>query len=294
VITGAGGNFGREGCCYFARRGARIAALDMNPSALTKTKEKVSSECFAAISGKQQQQEEASSLPVEFFFLAVECDVTKVESVRCAIWTVVEKFRRIDMLWNNAGYQGKIEPTLSYDINDFALVMQVNVTGMFSVLQVVAQQMEKQHQQNKQEEGGIGGLGVGGSIVNTSSVAGLRGTPAMVAYSSSKAAVLAMTVSTSKDLAPFGIRVNAVSPALIGPGYMWTRQNELHAASGSPYFATDPETVANNKVNSVPMKRLGTVDEVIKSVAFLLSDDASYTTGTNLVVDGGMSGGLKA
>lgn len=131
------------------------------------------------------------------------------------------------------------------------------------------------------------------SIVNTSSVAGLRGTPAMVAYASSKAAVLAMTVSTSKDLAPYGIRVNAVSPALIGPGYMWDRQNELHAKSGSPYFANDPETVAKNKVNSVPMKRLGSIREVIQSVAFLLSDSSSYTTGTNLVVDGGMSSGLK-
>ena len=131
------------------------------------------------------------------------------------------------------------------------------------------------------------------SIVNTSSVAGLRGTPAMVAYASSKAAVLAMTVSCSKDLAPYGIRVNAVSPALIGPGYMWDRQNELHAASGSPYFATDPAVVAKNKVDSVPMKRLGTIEEVIQSVAFLLSDQSSYTTGTNLVVDGGMSSGLK-
>jgi NAD(P)-dependent dehydrogenase (short-subunit alcohol dehydrogenase family) len=131
------------------------------------------------------------------------------------------------------------------------------------------------------------------SIVNTSSVAGLRGTPAMVAYASSKAAVLAMTVSTSKDLAPYGIRVNAVSPALIGPGFMWDRQNELHAKSGSPFFATDPEVVAKNKVNSVPMKRLGSTKEVIQSVAFLLSDHSSYTTGTNLVIDGGMSAGLK-
>jgi NAD(P)-dependent dehydrogenase (short-subunit alcohol dehydrogenase family) len=75
---------------------------------------------------------------------------------------------------------------------------------------------------------------------------------------------------------------------------MWTRQNELHAASGSPYFASNPEIVAAGKINSVPMKRLGTVEEVIKSVAFLLSDEASYTTGVNLVIDGGMSGGLKA
>jgi 2-dehydro-3-deoxy-L-rhamnonate dehydrogenase (NAD+) len=75
--------------------------------------------------------------------------------------------------------------------------------------------------------------------------------------------------------------------------FMWTRQNELHAQSGSPYYASDPEVVAKDKVNSVPMKRLGSIEEVVKSVAFLLSDDSSYTTGTNLVVDGGMSSGLK-
>ena len=74
---------------------------------------------------------------------------------------------------------------------------------------------------------------------------------------------------------------------------MWTRQNELHAQSGSPYFATDPEKVAQDKINSVPMKRLGSIQEVVQSVAFLLSEEASYTTGTNLVVDGGMSSGLK-
>lgn len=88
--------------------------------------------------------------------------------------------------------------------------------------------------------------------------------------------------------------MNAISPALIGPGDMWERQNELHAKSGSPYFSQDPDVVAQDKINSVPMKRLGSVEEVVKSVAFLLSDDSSYTTATNLVVDGGMSGGLKA
>jgi len=66
-----------------------------------------------------------------------------------------------------------------------------------------------------------------------------------------------------------------------------------HAKSGSPYFATDPEEVAKAKVGGVPLKRLGSIEEVIKSVAFLLSSDASYTTGTNLVVDGGMSSGLR-
>eukprot|EP00545_Synedropsis_sp_CCMP1620_P003660 CAMPEP_0119013564 /NCGR_PEP_ID=MMETSP1176-20130426/8515_1 /TAXON_ID=265551 /ORGANISM="Synedropsis recta cf, Strain CCMP1620" /LENGTH=275 /DNA_ID=CAMNT_0006966661 /DNA_START=237 /DNA_END=1064 /DNA_ORIENTATION=+ len=262
VITGAGGNFGREGCLFFAKCGAKIAALDKNITALQDTVDKVN-----------------EAVP-DAELVALECDVTSPESVQSVMDQVVEKFETIDMLWNNAGYQGEIKPTLDYDPADFALVMNINVTGMFIVLQSAARQMAKQE--------------TGGSIVNTSSVAGLRGTPAMVAYVSSKAAVLGMTVSTSKDLAPHNIRVNAVSPALIGPGYMWTRQNELHAASGSPYFATNPEIVATGKINSVPMKRLGTVSEVLKSVAFLLSDDASYTTGVNLVVDGGMAGGLKA
>ena len=169
------------------------------------------------------------------------------------------------------------------------------MVGMFAVLKAVAASMK--------ESGG-------GVICNTASVAGIRGTPAMVAYASSKAAVMCMTVSTAKDLAPFNIRVNAISPALIGPGFMWERQNELHAASGisitsvarynsrdvagSPYFASDPEVVAKNKVGGVPMKRLGTTEEVVKSVMYLLSDDSSYSTGTNLVVDGGLAAGLKA
>lgn len=264
VITGAGGNFGREGCRFFAERGAKIAAMDNNPSALEETLQYV------------------KGLFPEATIIQKACDVTDVSSVSKAVDEVAESLGGIDLLWNNAGYQGQIKPTLDYDPADFALVMNINVTGMFIVLQAVAKKMVAQGKKETLY-----------SIVNTSSVAGLRGTPAMVAYASSKAAVLSMTVSTSKDLAPHGIRVNALSPALIGPGFMWDRQNELHAKSGSPYFATDPETVAKNKVNGVPLKRLGSIEEVIKSVAFLLSEDASYTTGTNLVVDGGMSSGLK-
>jgi NAD(P)-dependent dehydrogenase (short-subunit alcohol dehydrogenase family) len=267
LVTGAGGNFGREGCLYFAKLGAKVVAMDKNAATLGETASYV-----------KEQVAEAE------LFIA-PCDVTDATSVQQAVDSSVEEFSRIDLLWNNAGYQGQIKPTLDYDPKDFALVMNVNVTGMFIVLQTVAKQMVKQ-QEEATEVGQY-------SIVNTSSVAGLRGTPAMVAYASSKAAVLAMTVSTSKDLAPYGIRVNAISPALIGPGFMWDRQNELHAKSGSPYFATDPDTVAKNKVNSVPMKRLGTIEEVIRSVSFLLGQESSYTTGTNLVVDGGMSSGLK-
>jgi len=273
VITGAGGTFGREGCLYFARRGAAIAALDKNESTLKETVAYVDESLKSTVGTDSIR--------------TFSCDVTDAESVEAAVTATVNAFGRIDMLWNNAGYQGQIKPTLEYDPNDFALVMNINVTGMFIVLQAVAKRMA-----TTAKTEGVSSHAF--SIVNTASVAGIRGTPAMVAYSSSKAAVLAMTVSSSKDLAPHGIRVNAVSPALIGPGFMWTRQNELHAASGSPYFASEPDEVAKAKINGVPMKRLGSVHEVLKSVAYLLSDDSSYSTGTNLVVDGGLSSGLKA
>ena len=111
----------------------------------------------------------------------------------------------------------------------------------------------------------------------------------MPAYVASKAALLALTMTVAKDLAPDNIRVNAVSPALIGPGFMWDRQNELHATSGSPYFAKDPTTVGKNKLGGVPMKRLGSIDEVVSAVAFLLSEDGGYCCGTNIIIDGGLA-----
>lgn len=266
VITGAGGNFGREGCIYFGKRGAKITALDVNKNALDETKAIVKKEIPAVQ------------------IITFVCNVTDPASVLAAVKGANTEFGTIDMLWNNAGYQGQIAPTLEYSLTDFANVMNINVTGMFTVLQTVAKNMAADKKSSD---------GHKFTIVNTASVAALRGTPAMVAYASSKAAILAMTVSTAKDLAPHGIRVNAISPALIGPGFMWDRQNQLHASSGSPYFATDPDAVAKGKINGVPMKRLGSIEEVVKSVAYLLSDDSSYTTGFNLVVDGGMSAGIR-
>ncbi|GKZ00696.1 hypothetical protein MPSEU_001021600 [Mayamaea pseudoterrestris] len=266
VITGAGGMLGREGCIFFCKRGARVAALDQDKAGLKET--------FLALQTELGHE--------DFDFKTYACDVTDAQQVAETVDSIVERFGRIDCLWNNAGYQGKIQQLLDYDVVDFERVMKINVTGMFIVLQACARHMAKNAD------------GARYSIVNTSSVAGMRGTPAMVAYASSKAAVLSMTICASKELAPNNIRVNAVSPALIGPGMMWDRQNRLHAESGSPYFDSDPEKVGQAKINGVPLKRLGTVEEVVNVVAFLLSDDSSYMTGSNLVVDGGMAGGLRA
>ena len=199
-------------------------------------------------------------------------DVRDAEQVQ----SVIDACGRVDLLWNNAGYQGAMKPLLEYPADDVQAVMDINVVGAFRVLQACAKNMAAHG---------------GGAIVQTGSVAGLRGTPTMGAYVASKAAIHGLTMTAAKDLAPHSIRVNTVMPALIGPssGFMWQRQNELHAASGSPYFDRDPAVVAAKKIGGVPLKRLGEVEEVVEAVAFLLSDESAYITGTSLVVAGGMA-----
>jgi len=255
VITGAGGNFGRAGAIYFKKRGASVVLMDVVPKPLQETEQEL-----AAVPGPAS--------------LTVICDVTSDKSVNDAVTAAEKRFGKITHLWNNAGYQGAMKMTLEYPVNDFQRVQDINVTGGFRVLQAVARSMKKTG---------------GGVIVNTASVAGLRGTPTMPAYVASKAATIALTMSVAKDLAPHNIRVNAISPALIGPGFMWDRQNQMHAETGSPYFANTQDAVAKAKLGGVPMKRLGSIDEVVKAVAFLLSDQSSYCTGTNLIVDGGLA-----
>jgi len=186
VITGAGGNFGNVGCQYFAQRGANVAALDNNSNALNETITEITSS--------------SNNITIKGY----TCDITNAEEVEKTIESITKDFNcngKIDMLWNNAGYQGEIKPTLEYDTADFARVMNINVTGMFIVLQAVAKRMKASYDSIQQtttssSEGSTASHPF--SICNTASVAALRGTPAMVAYSSSKAAILAMTVSTAK------------------------------------------------------------------------------------------------
>ena len=110
-------------------------------------------------------------------------------------------------------------------------------------------------------------------------MAGVEGAANMPAYSASKGAVMSLTRAASKDFAPLGIRVNAISPAFIGPGRMWDRQTVRQAEAATQYYSTDPAEVERQMIGAVPLRRVGPLDEVANTVVWLLSDESSYLTG---------------
>ncbi|BAY29935.1 dehydrogenase [Nostoc carneum NIES-2107] len=252
LITGGAGDIGKATAHRFASNGAGVALLDLNEAKMADVAEELKD----------------YKVPVASF----RCDVTSADDVAKAFTNAVQQLGRIDYIFNNAGYQGEFAKTDEYPEEDFQKVININVVGVFHILKAAAQYLRHAG---------------GGAIVNMASYAGVVGPPNMLAYGASKFAVIGMTQTAAKDLAPYHIRVNALSPALIGPGFMWTRQTELQAAVGSQYFDSDPKVVEQQMINSVPMRRLGSLAEVANGVAFLMSEEASYITGFNLEVTGG-------
>lgn len=255
VVTGANGDFGKFCAEKLAEEGCSVILWDLKSTETLKRSLK-----------KRYPNQRFES---HQFNICNEQEVVKHTNL------IFSEFKKLDILFNNAGYQGDFKNTIEYATDDFQKVMDINVIGAFIVLREVANIMKKQEPQ-------------GGAIVNTASMAGIGAPPNMIAYATSKAAVKHMTVIASKDLSPFNIRVNSISPAFIGPGFMWTRQVELQAKAGSIYFNEDPNLVAKQMINEVPMKRYGTIDEVIDPVLFLLSDESSYITGTDIKITGGI------
>lgn len=252
LITGGAGDIGQATARRFAAAGAGLVLLDLNEAKMADV----------------AQELEAYNVRVGTF----RCDVTAADDVKSAIACAFEQFGRIDYVFNNAGYQGVFAKTDEYPEDDFQKVIDINVVGVFHVLKAAAVHLR--------DSGG-------GVIVNMASYAGVVGPPNMIAYAASKFAVIGITQTAAKDLAPYGIRVNALSPSLIGPGFMWTRQTELQAAVGSQYFDADPKVVEQQMIEGVPMRRLGSLEEVANGVAFLMSEEASYITGFNLELTGG-------
>lgn len=188
--------------------------------------------------------------------LFVRTDVTKESDVQALVQATVEKFGKIDILFANAGIASDA-PGHQLTIDKWQRTVDINLTGVFLCDKYVIDQMLKQ--------------GTGGAIVNCGSIHSHVGKSGVTAYAAAKGGVKLLTQSLGIDYAKEGIRVNAICP-----GYIDT-----------PLIAGRNEAITEHLVGLHPMGRLGRPEEVAKAVLFLASDDASFITGANLLVDGG-------
>ena len=181
-------------------------------------------------------------------------DLADYDAVKCAFDAVAAKYGRIDVLVNNAGIS-ESTPIDKYTKDIFDKVIDLNVTGVFNCSRAVCDHMTAQ------------GTGV---ILNTSSMVSISGQPSGVAYPTSKFAVNGFTLSLARELGPRGIRVNAVAPGI-------TETDMMKAV---------PKEVIEPMIARIPLRRLGTPEDIANAFLFLASDEASYISGVVLSVDG--------
>lgn len=238
IVTGGSSGIGEMTVKGFVQEGARVVIADLDRENAQRVVKETNSTC-------------------EF----VEMNIGKEEDIIKMVNFTIEKFGKIDVLINNAGIYRKGD-VLSVTEDQFKEVIDVNVKGVLFCIKHVAKEMIKQ------------GKGV---IVNVASEAGIVGIKNQVVYNLSKAAVISITKSCAIDLAPYGIRVNCVSP-----GTTFTPLVEKALKNES-----DPEAVKRSLESSRPLNRLGKPEEIALAIVFLASEVSGYATGANLSVDGG-------
>jgi 3alpha(or 20beta)-hydroxysteroid dehydrogenase len=242
VITGAANGFGLAVASRLADEGAKLVLVDRDASAL---------EAAAAKLGG----------------LPVVADVSVESEVDGYVAAAVAEFGRIDLFFNNAGIEGRMAPMTELSVADFDRVWSVNGRGVFMGLRAVLTVM-------KQQRSGV--------IVNTASMAAIKGAATFSPYIASKHAVLGLTKSAALEGAPYGIRVNCVAP-----GHIDTRMARDLTAQIDP---SDPEGVYRSVSDTVPLyKRYGTAAEVANVVAWLLSSESEYVSGALHLIDGALN-----
>ena len=238
-VTGAGRGLGRAGALAFARAGADVVLVSRTRSQLEET--------AASVEGLGRKA------------LVATADTRSRQEVGAAVRAAVEAFGRIDILFNNAGTNVR-KPVVEMTDEDWHTIIETNVKGVFVVARAGACQMIAQPG--------------GGCIINMSSASSVVPERDKVVYASSKGAVMQFTKGLAMELAPHGIRVNAIAP-----GYMLTPLVK-------DYVEDDAER-RRRILSRIPLGRLGHPEEIGGALVFLASGAASYITGATIAIDGG-------
>lgn len=233
VVTGAGPNIGQEICHVLAAEGARVACNDVD-----KARAEAAAEAVRKAGGQA---------------LALPGDITDPGQVRAMVGRVVDTFGRIDILVNNAAITIP-KGLLDIGLDEWRRNLDIILTGTFLMSRAVAEVMVKVRR---------------GTIVNIASTSGHRGRANALAYCTAKGGILNMTRAMAVDLAPYGIRVNSVSPTKTGVSV-----GGLEAAGERSF-------------DEIPLGRLGRPRDQALAVLYIASDDAEFVTGLDLRVDGG-------
>ena len=236
LITGAGSGFGEGIARRFSEEGANVAIIDINPEAGQRVANDIDNSLF------------------------VEADVANSASVKNMVSKTIETFGGLDILVNNAGITHRNQPMLEVDEKTFDRIFAVNVKSVY--LTAIHAVPILRHRKGK--------------IVNIASTAGISPRPGLTWYNSTKGAMITMTKSMAAELAPDGIRVNAVNPVIGETGLT------LEFMGG-----VDDPKIREKFLSTIPLRRMSTPVDIANAALFLASDEANLITGVCLEVDGG-------
>lgn len=244
LITGASGGIGQATSALFLEEGAKVILIDNNREELNKTEDYLTSK------------------NAKFY----QADVTSEIEMKEAVSYAEAQFGNLDVAFLNAGVEGPVKSIFDYSSEDFEQVFAINVKGVFYGLKACALSMAKKSC---------------GSIVMTSSLAGLRGMPKISGYVASKHAVVGLMKAAALELAGMNIRVNTINPAPIA--------TRMISALEENFSGNDIKKVRRKFEQAIPLRRYGEPLEVAKLALFLACEDSSFITGNSYPIDGGSS-----